>query len=122
MIFPWQDNLWAKLRARPARQPHALLIHGPAGIGKLALAEHYAQSLLCEDKDPARAPCGECDGCGWFVAGSHPDFRLVEPESLARRPEDAEEPGDTAPSQGKRAKPSTEIKVDQIRALDGFLK
>lgn len=121
MIFPWQDSLLNQLRDRQAWQPHALLIHGPAGIGKLALAEHYAQSLLCESTDPRRAPCGECDGCRWFVAGSHPDFRRLEPESLARRPEDVEEPEDPAPAAGKRAKPSAEIKVDQVRALDGFL-
>jgi len=121
MIFPWHNVLWNHLRERQARQPHALLIHGPAGIGKLALAEHYAQSLLCEAKDPRRAPCGECDGCRWFVAGSHPDFRRVEPEALARRPEDVEEPEDPAPAAGKRAKPSIEIKVDQVRSLDGFL-
>lgn len=121
MIFPWQDSLWNQLRERQARQPHALLVHGPAGIGKLALAEHYAQSLLCEARDPRRAPCGECDGCRWFAAGSHPDFRRVEPASLARRPEDVEEPEDSAPAAGKRARPSSEIKVDQVRALDGFL-
>jgi DNA polymerase-3 subunit delta' len=95
-----------------------LLIHGPAGIGKLALAEHFAQSLLCEAGDEARAPCGECDGCRWFAAGSHPDFRRVEPESLARSPEGAVEEG---PGPARSAKPSTEIKVDQVRALDGFL-
>lgn len=121
MIFPWQTVLWEELQARQARQPHALLIHGTAGIGKLALAEHYAQSLLCEAGDPGRAPCGECDGCRWFVAGSHPDFRRLEPESLARRPEEAEESEESAPIAGKRNKPSTEIKVDQVRALDGFL-
>jgi DNA polymerase-3 subunit delta' len=121
MIFPWQSSLWAQLQASHARLPHALLIHGPAGIGKLALAEHYAQSLLCESKDTRRAPCGECDGCRWFVAGSHPDFRRVEPESLARRPEDSEDSDEPAPSSGKRTKPSSEIKVDQVRALDGFL-
>jgi len=121
MIFPWQTGLWKQLRERQASQPHALLIHGPAGIGKLALAEHHAQSLLCEAEDAGRAPCGECDGCRWFVAGSHPDFRRVEPESLARRPEETEDSEEPAASPGKRVKPSTEIKVDQVRALDGFL-
>jgi len=121
MIFPWQTGLWGQLQAAQVRQPHALLIHGPAGVGKLALAEHYAQSLLCEAKVPRQAPCGECDGCRWFVAGSHPDFRRVEPESLARRLEDPEDAEESAPSSGKRAKPSSEIKVDQVRALDSFL-
>ena len=122
MIFPWQEDLWRQLQALAARQPHALLIHGPAGIGKLALAEHFTQRLLCESKDPIRTPCGTCEGCRWFVAGTHPDFRCLEPESMARRPgaaaEDAEE---SAPASTKSAKPSNEIKVDQVRALDGFL-
>lgn len=121
MIFPWQEDPWRVLQALAARQPHALLIHGPAGIGKLSLAEHFAQHLLCESKGPVGVPCGVCDGCRWFVAGSHPDFRCLEPEAMARRPgasEDAEEP---AAASTKTAKPSNEIKVDQVRALDGFL-
>lgn len=121
MIFPWQKNLWDQLQTRQARQPHALLIHGPAGIGKLALAEHYAQSLLCESRRPIESPCGECEGCRWYLAGSHPDFRRVEPESLARRSETDEDPVEPAPATAKTAKASNEIKVDQVRALDGFL-
>lgn len=121
MIFPWQKNLWDQLQARQARQSHALLIHGPAGIGKLALAEHYAQSLLCESRHPIESPCGECEGCRWYLAGSHPDFRRIEPESLARRSETDEDPDEAAPAAAKTAKASNEIKVDQVRALDGFL-
>lgn len=121
MIFPWQIDLWGRLQALAARLPHALLIHGPAGIGKLALAEHFAQSLLCESEDSTRAPCGACDGCRWYLAGSHPDFRRVEPESMARRAEAAEDVEDPAHAPTKSPKPSNEIKVDQIRALDGFL-
>ena len=101
--------------------PHALLIHGPEGIGKLTLAEHLAQSVLCEAVAVSGRPCGECAGCRWFVAGSHPDFRRVEPEALAR-PSGSGEDGEaltTTPARG--AKPSIEIKVDQVRALDGFL-
>jgi DNA polymerase-3 subunit delta' len=55
------------------------------------------------------------------VAGSHPDLRRLEPEALARRfavEEEGESP--VAPA-AKTAKPSQEIKVDQVRELDGFL-
>jgi DNA polymerase-3 subunit delta' len=104
-----------------ASLPHALLIHGPQGVGKLALAEHLAQSLLCEAEDRRKAPCGACDGCRWFLAGSHPDFRRVEPEALARRPAVGED--DDAPAEGPAStrKPSNEIRIEQVRALDGFL-
>jgi hypothetical protein len=41
--------------------PHALLIHGPQGIGQNALALDLVDLLLCEDA--ARRPCGQCPGC-----------------------------------------------------------
>jgi DNA polymerase-3 subunit delta' len=120
MIYPWQTEVWKRLRELSERLPNALLIHGPRGVGKLALAEHFAQRLLCEAPDQEQAPCGRCEGCRWFLAGSHPDFRRVEPESMApkREPEDAEEAQEVP---ARAAKPSTEIKVEQIRSLDGFL-
>jgi DNA polymerase-3 subunit delta' len=121
MIYPWQEHSWTQLAARRERLPHALLIHGPAGIGKLALAEHFAQSLLCEAVDATRAPCGQCDGCRWYLAGSHPDFRRVEPEALARQPEISAEEDAPRQAPARGSKPSTEIKVEQVRALDGFL-
>ncbi|MGH8686805.1 MAG: DNA polymerase III subunit delta' [Burkholderiales bacterium] len=99
--------------------PHALLIHGPQGVGKLALAEHLTQALLCENGE--ETPCGHCPGCRWFIAGSHPDYRLIEPEALARASEPVDEEGDAPAPQARAAKPSAEIKVDQVRGLDDFL-
>lgn len=121
MIYPWQNQVWEDLRLRLENLPHALLIHGPQGVGKLSLAEHLAQSLLCEAEDRSQAPCGKCDGCRWFVAGSHPDFRLLEPESLARRPAGGEDEELPAEAPASARKPSSEIRVEQVRALDGFL-
>jgi DNA polymerase-3 subunit delta' len=117
-MHPWNAPFFESLRRAGARLPHALLIHGARGIGKLALAESIAQLLLCEDDDSARKPCGACEGCRWLRAGSHPDFRRVEPEALAREPAIEEEGGD-APA--KKGKPSTEIRVEQVRELAGFL-
>ena len=120
LSYPWQKAAWDRLAGQGERPHHALLIHGPAGIGKLAFAERFAQFLLCESPG-ATKPCGACDGCRWFVAGSHPDLRRLEPEALARRvaaENDSEMPAATA---AKAARPSQEIKVDQVRELDGFL-
>ena len=118
MMHPWNDALFESLRRRAGRLPHALLIHGARGTGKLALAERFAQLLLCEAPDPARKPCGACAGCRWLAAGSHPDFRRLEPEALAPQP--AAEPEEGEPA-AKRGKPSIEIKVEQVRELAGFL-
>jgi DNA polymerase-3 subunit delta' len=116
-MHPWNEPILQSLASRSARLPHALLIHGVQGVGKLALAERVAQLMLCETDSGAK-PCGRCDGCRWFLAGNHPDFLRLEPEALAKLPEPNED--DPAPAR-KTAKPSTEIKVDQIRAVRDFL-
>lgn len=121
MIYPWQTSVWERLQLQSGRLHHALLIHGPVGIGKLALAEQFAQLLLCESSPGVPKPCGACDGCRWYIAGSHPDLRRLEPESMARRVGMDDEGETPAPGTARAAKPSQEIKVDQVRGLDSFL-
>lgn len=119
-MHTWNEALFRSIAARAERLPHALLIHGMRGIGKLALAERIAQLLLCEAAEPAARPCGICEGCRWFLAGNHPDLRRLEPEALAPQPEpSAEEEGGDVPT--RRAKPSNDIKIEQVRALADFL-
>jgi DNA polymerase III subunit delta' len=117
-MHPWNAPIFESLRRATERLPHALLIHGARGTGKLALAECITQLLLCEAADAARKPCGTCEGCRWLRAGSHPDLRRVEPEALAREPALEAEQGE---GPAKKGKPSTEIKVEQVRELAGFL-
>ncbi|MCB1745414.1 MAG: DNA polymerase III subunit, partial [Gammaproteobacteria bacterium] len=111
---PWLDPPLARLRARRARLPHALLIHGTPGIGKSLLARAFAADLLCENTSDEggdhRAACGHCPGCRWFAGGAHPDFRRILPEAL--------DP-DHIPERGR--KPSREIRIDALRALGEFL-
>jgi DNA polymerase-3 subunit delta' len=61
-------------RGRPAQ---ALLLAGPRGVGKGALAQAWAQALLCEAPQPDGAACGVCPACHWFATGAHPDFLRV---------------------------------------------
>jgi DNA polymerase-3 subunit delta' len=116
--LPWQEELWNRLADMRGRLPHALLLHGRPGIGKLHLAETLAQSLLCENQSKYHLACGACPACGWFIAGNHPDFRQVQPEALAPAEDDAEAADGS--EEGKK-KPSKQIKIEQIRALSDFL-
>ena len=119
MISILQSDTWFRLVAKLGRLPHAMLLHGAPGVGKLALAERFAQLLVCEKRGQGTSPCGACEGCRWFLAGNHPDARFLEPEALARHSAVAEEGEEDSPREKK--KPSTEIRIEQVRALAGFV-
>ena len=61
------------------RLPHALLIDGPAGSGKMTLAIEIASALNCENKaDTTRPlPCGRCNACRRIHEGSYTDVKIL---------------------------------------------
>ena len=61
---------------------HAVLIHGPQGIGQWQLSLTLAQAWLCEGAQGARRPCGSCASCRLVQARSHPDLLVLIPEAL----------------------------------------
>ena len=83
-IYPWLKDAWQKLDRYLAsgRIPHALMIHGAVGLGKGNMAEMYAQKLLC--RNPNTFACGKCASCRLLQAGSHPDFKVLEPEESGK--------------------------------------
>lgn len=76
--YPWQSEAWQQLaqQAEEQRLPHAILLAGPAGIGKTAFAMAFMQRILCLAPSAGTA-CGACKSCQLLAAGTHPDFHTV---------------------------------------------
>lgn len=108
-VMPWHGTQFSEVLGRRDRLPHALLLHGRKGIGKLRFALALAHALLCEHPTP-EGSCGACASCAWLQSGVHPDFRRLEPAV------DSDSDDDTP-----RTKASTQIVIEQVRALSEFL-
>lgn len=94
VLAPWQQRMFDHSVAAidSGRMGHALMICGPAQLGKRAVAERLAAHLLGVDHDARAAQL--------FAAGTHPDYHLV---SFINNREGT--------------KLRTEIVIEQIRAL-----
>lgn len=119
-LHPWNHDKALRLMRDRERLSHALLLAGQKGLGKEAFSEWLAQVLLCARPESDGQPCGDCQSCTLFAAGTHPDVHVVQPESLYKNsdsrlaryalrypPED----------KSRDSKDSTVIRIDQIRAL-----
>jgi DNA polymerase-3 subunit delta' len=106
--YPWLDAAWRRLLATRARPAQALLLAGPRGVGKGALALAWAQALLCEAPHPDGAACDSCAACHWFETGTHPDFRLIALQEKTGKE------GET--------RMATAIEVDQAREAVDFVQ
>lgn len=75
-----QKDIQARLlgEVRSGHLPHALLLAGPSGCGKLALAVSLAQYLLCLQPGEHDA-CGSCSSCRLSTRFAHPDLHFVFP-------------------------------------------
>ncbi len=113
-VIDLHKEIWEQLGARRKNLPHALLLCGQRGIGKFALAFAFAKAMLCETPSAHFSACETCPACTWLSQGNHPDFRLLQPEIL-------NEDTSASPETENKKKPSQQITIDQIRALDDFL-
>jgi DNA polymerase III subunit delta' len=63
--------------------PPALLLAGPAGVGKRRTAVAVAETINCAQPvargEIERDACGECASCRRIARGVHPDIIVVEP-------------------------------------------
>jgi DNA polymerase-3 subunit delta' len=99
MLSEWLQPALHQLLQRREQFPHALLLYGPAGIGKHELALALGNSLLCDSPQNDGVACGVCVHCRLIAAGTHPDWYGVGLEI------------------NDSGKLSSEIRIGQIRDL-----
>lgn len=80
-MHPWHEPARLRMQAAAvsARLPHAVLVHGPAGVGKGRFAAVLAATLLCTGRGERFEACGDCADCRLCRAGSHPDLHWLRP-------------------------------------------
>ena len=84
------------------RLPHAIVLQGPVGTGKVDFAYALGHSILCRTPQADGSACGSCDSCHLIEAGTHPDLAIVRPEP---------------PKDSKSSQPVYSIKIEVIRDL-----
>jgi DNA polymerase III subunit delta' len=116
---PWLDQQRSQLLAMPG---HALLLHGPSGLGHYELALSIAQAWLCEAPGRAaiEAACGQCASCQQVHSRGHTDLVVLMPEVLMLElgwplSEKAQKEIDD-----KKRKPSKEIRIESVREAVAF--
>jgi DNA polymerase-3 subunit delta' len=128
VIFPevlGQDNARGIVSRllRSGRIPHALLFHGPEGVGKGLVARLLAKSIVCLQPGRDGEACGACAACRRAEHGNHPDVFLVNRlPKKDKRPDASSDPSDE--DDGDYAPPSKTgelrpfIVIQQIRELN----
>lgn len=66
------------LEIAEGRFPHAYILAGKDGSGKMTLAMQIAAALAC--KEPHTRPCGVCDSCKKILGGFSPDVLVIRKE------------------------------------------
>lgn len=95
--IPWlqEDYLGLLSRFKSNTPPHALMLYGKEGVGKVLLADRLVAGILCRELNHQQ-PCGQCQSCRWLASGFHPDLQEIKGDG--------------------------EIKVDEIRSIQQFAR
>ncbi len=62
---------------------HAYILSGEDGAGKNLLADAFAMSLQCEEKNGQANACGKCRSCMQATSNNHPDIIRVTHEKAS---------------------------------------
>ncbi|MDE6410249.1 MAG: DNA polymerase III subunit delta [Muribaculaceae bacterium] len=60
------------------RLPHAIMLCGPSGIGKMLLARTFVNYVHCTDRHNGE-PCGHCQACLQHASFNNPDTHFIYP-------------------------------------------
>ena len=73
--IPGHDDVKRRLRAMADSDkiPHALLLEGIEGVGKLSMARAFAQYVHCQHPHLGE-PCGQCPSCLQHQTNNNPDL------------------------------------------------
>ncbi len=115
-LAPWlQEQLQLLLR----QKGHALLLHGPSGLGQYDLGLALARAWLCEQPGEQGA-CGSCSSCHAIDVRTHPDMAALLPETMSLElgwPLDEKTQKEL---DDKKRKPSRFIRVEAARDVIAF--
>ncbi len=78
--IPGQNKVKEALRSLvdSGKMPHALMLCGPSGIGKMMLARALVQYSHCLSPRNGE-PCGDCSACRQHMSYNHPDTHFIFP-------------------------------------------
>lgn len=92
--IPGHRRLKETLRqlADSGEMPHAIMLGGPSGIGKMSIARAFMQYAHCRSPRDGE-PCGECDSCRQHQGFNHPDVHFIYPivKNKAQKIEESED-------------------------------
>lgn len=116
LLAPW---LRKQLRSLVRQRGHALLLHGPSGLGQYELGLALAQAWLCE-RPGEEGACGACASCHAIDVRTHPDMAVLLPEAMNLELGWPLDERTQKELEDKKRKPSRIIRVEAARAVIAF--